>query len=134
MKEIPHYNICIVGYNKKYLRSFIMLKDISRQHFRILIGMGYDVQRIWDANYSAEDPDIIYLDFKQYAHLKKMYKISENESVLYDYTRYKIYAPKEKSNRREIASFTIRKPDNFDYDKFFTSVGLGIETKEKVNE
>lgn len=44
-----------------------MVKDITQSHFWILLRMGYDVQRIYNANYS-QDGDFLYLDYKEYVH------------------------------------------------------------------
>lgn len=42
-----------------------MIKNITQPHFWILLRMGYDVQGIYDANYS-QDGDFLYLDYKEY--------------------------------------------------------------------
>lgn len=102
-----------------------MVKDITWIHFKTLMRKGYDVQRIWDARYDDEYPNVLYLDFKQYANGVKMRKLSEDEPVLYDYTRYVLYIPNQRRNFKELDSITIRESEDFDYDRFFTQMGCG---------
>jgi hypothetical protein len=102
-----------------------VVKDISRRHFKTLTRRGYDVQRIWGARYDDEYPDVLYLDFKQYSSTKKMRNLPKDEPVLYDYTRYVIYIPNEWKNFKELDFMTIRKPEDFDYDRFFIQMGCG---------
>lgn len=94
-----------------------MVKDIIPSHFWILLRMGYDMQRIWDANYS-EDGETIYLDYKEYVP----YSNRDGED-LFDYIRYKIYIPTRKQQRY----LMIRKPSDFDYEKYFSNNNLKIE-------
>lgn len=45
-----------------------MIKDITDRDFWILVRMGYNMQRLYDANYGEDENDnrIIYLDYKTY--------------------------------------------------------------------
>lgn len=45
-----------------------MLKDITYKDFWTLVRMGYDMQKLYDANYVVDENEdsIIYLDYKQY--------------------------------------------------------------------
>lgn len=90
---------------------------MSPSHFWILLRMGYDMQRIWDYNYS-EDMNTIYLDYKDIVPYSK-----QDGCILFDYTRRKIYIP----TRTEQRFLTIRKSDNFDYDNYFNNNHLCIE-------
>lgn len=93
-----------------------MLKDLSLSHFWILMRMGFDMQRIWDANYKEDDVNTLYLDYKDYVPRTK------DVGKLYDYTRYEIYIP----NRKITKQLTIRKQKDFDYEKYFKNNNLGL--------
>lgn len=118
-----------------------MTQNIKRNDFLSLIARGYDVQRIWDANYSTKYPELLCIDFKRivgYTSPKTTHKSTKekqkeekrNHEKLFDYTRVIMYMPKEKRNRKEIQSMTIRQPDDYDYDIFFNSIGLSLEAIE----
>lgn len=94
-----------------------MVKDITTSHFWTLMCMGYDMQRIWDANY-IDNSETIYLDYKDYVPYS-----SRDGEALYDYTRYKILI----SEKRQLKYLTVRKNENFDYDKYFSNNNLPIK-------
>lgn len=94
-----------------------MKPKMSKSHFWILLHMGYDMQRIWDYNYS-EDMNTIYLDYKDCVRYSK-----QDGQILFDYTRYKIFIP----TRTQQRFLTIRRPDGFDYNNYFSNNHLAIE-------
>lgn len=95
-----------------------MVKDITQSHFWILLRMGYDVQRIYDANYS-QDGDFLYLDYKEYVPYSK----KREGRKLYDYIRYKICIP----TRKQVKNMFVRREDGFDYMNYFKNNNYDIE-------
>lgn len=93
-----------------------MIKDLTKSHFWILMCRGYDVERIWDINYSPENPEILYIDFK--------YPLGKNSNGIrqYEYHRYKYFI----KDRKELFHLSIIKEDNYDYNKYFSNNGLAI--------
>ncbi len=93
-----------------------MVKDLIKSHFWIFMARGYDIQRVYDVNYSPENPDVVYLDFK-YPLGKK-----DDGTRMFIYHRYKYYIP----DRKEIGHLGIISKDNYDYNKYFSVNNLPI--------
>ena len=93
-----------------------MVKDLTKSHFWIFMSRGYDMQHLYDANYSPENPEMVYLDFK--------YSLGKNNNGIrmFLYHRYKYFI----TDRKEIGHLSIIKPEGYDYNKYFSANNLSI--------